>query len=196
MPNVHFKTARLLVRDWLEGDWPLVWALASDPRVTRYQTWLRLPDEDACKQWIADAVHHNELVPRVAYNTAIVLKETDRPIGWLGWGTGGNQNLVWRDTEASQDPAYGHGSFGYALLPEVWNHGYMTEAVRGMVEYVFNVLSLRSMRATCAASNRGSSRVLENAGLRLVHRWQERDDATGIEEEHLAFVLQRSDWSP
>jgi RimJ/RimL family protein N-acetyltransferase len=196
MAAFHFDTPRLRVRDWIPEDWQLVWALASDPGVTRYQTWLRLEDEDACKKWISDAIHHNQLEPRVAYNTAVVLKDGDRAIGWLGWGTGGNQNLVWRGASLKDDPEYGHGSFGYALLPEEWNHGYMTEAVRGMVQYAYDVLGMQSLRASCATSNRASARVLENAGLKLLHRRLERDESLDIEEEHSYYRLERADWRP
>jgi RimJ/RimL family protein N-acetyltransferase len=174
---------RLILRDWIDDDWPLISALASDPAVTRYQTKLRgLPDEDACRRWLADAIHHNQQEPRSAYSTAVIVKETSRAVGWLNWNE-------------SEDPAKGEVSFGYALLPELWRRGYMSGAVRAMLDYVFEVQRRNSVYATCATSNPASVGVLEKAGLSLVERWMHRDDDLGLEEEYRRYRLDRSAWS-
>jgi ribosomal-protein-alanine N-acetyltransferase len=175
------ETPRLILRDWIESDLRLIEALAAEADVTRYQTWLRLRDEAACRRWLNAAISSNQENPRLAYSTAMVLKKTGRAVGWLGWGR-------------AQDPAHGEASFGYALLPSEWGRGYMTEAVLAMLRFVFETLDQNSIYATCADSNRGSARVLEKAGLTLVHRWIERDDELDIEEEHLRYRLNRPAW--
>lgn len=177
----HLETPRLLLRDWVEEDWPLIWTLASDPAVTRYQTRLRLFGEDARRRWLADAIDHNQHQPRFAYSMAVVLRETATSIGWLNWGE-------------SEDPEKGDVSFGYALLPEMWRRGYMSEAVFEMLHYVFGVQRRNSVYATCASSNPGSAGVLEKAGLTLVEHWMHRDDDLEIEEEYRRYQLQRRDW--
>ena len=177
----QLETPRLILRDWTESDLPLIETLASDPRVTRYQTWLRLADADACRRWLETAIFHNLKQPRFAYSTAVVLKETVHAIGWLGWGD-------------AEDPAYGDVSFGYALLPAEWGRGCISEAVVAMLEFVFETLGRGSVYATCAASNPRSAGVLQHAGLTLVHRWMHRDKELNIEEEYLRFRMERSDW--
>jgi [ribosomal protein S5]-alanine N-acetyltransferase len=174
------ETPRLILRDWLESDLPLIEALASDPNVTRYQTWLRLRDDDARRRWLETAIFHNQRDPRFAYSTAVVSRETRRAIGWLGWGR-------------AEDPAHCETSFGYALLPAEWGYGYMTEAVLAMLRFVFETLGRSSICATCATSNRRSARVLEQTGLALVHRWTQRDDEMDSEEEHLRYRMDRTD---
>jgi ribosomal-protein-alanine N-acetyltransferase len=171
----------LLLRDWVEDDWRLIWALANDPSVTRYQTKLRLPDKEACLRWLADAIQGNQQEPRVAYSLAVVLKETATPIGWLNWGD-------------SEDPARGEVSFGYALLPTMWRRGFMSEAVGAMLPIVFDVQRRDSIYATCATSNPASAGVLEKTGLTLVERWMHRDDDLGIEEEYRRYRLDRTQW--
>jgi|CXWL01.1.fsa_nt_gi RimJ/RimL family protein N-acetyltransferase len=179
---LQLETPRLILRDWIEDDWPLIWTLASDPAVTRYQTKLRgLPDEAACRRWLGDAIHHNHQEPRFAYSTAVIVKETSRAVGWLNW-------------VESSDPAKGDVSFGYALLPELWRRGYMSEAVHTMLGYVFEVQRRNSVYATCASSNPASAGVLEKAGLALVERWMHRDDDLGLEEEYRRYRVDRSDW--
>jgi RimJ/RimL family protein N-acetyltransferase len=180
----QLETPRLVLRDWIADDWPLIWALASDPAVTRYQTKLRgLPDEDACRRWLADAIQHNQQEPRSAYSRAVIVKATSRAVGWVNWNESG-------------DPAKGEVSFGYALLPELWRRGYVSEAVRAMLGYVFEVQRRNSVYATCATSNPASAGVLEKAGLHLVERWMHRDNDLGLEEEYRRYRLDKSDWSP
>jgi len=178
----QLETPRLILRDWIESDLPLIEALARESDVTRYQTWLRLGDESACRHWLASAIFHNQQDPRFAYSTAVVSKQTKRPIGWLGWGD-------------AEDPEHGDASFGYALLPTEWGRGYMTEAVLAMLQFVFETLGRNSIYATCAVSNRRSARVLEKAGLTLVHRWMRRDEEMNVEEEHLRYRMERTDWT-
>lgn len=178
---MELHTPRLVLRDWLNDDLTVVRALASAALVTRYQTWLRLHTEEACGRWLAEAIKNNNADPRFAYSMAIVLQSTRRTVGWLGWGE-------------AEDPARGEVSFGYALLPELWRLGYMTEAVRAMLRFVFETQQRRSVYATCATSNPASARVLEKAGLGLADRWTHRDEALGIEEEYRCYLLNRSEW--
>jgi RimJ/RimL family protein N-acetyltransferase len=65
-------TARLLLRDFVEDDAAAVYALSQEPTVTRYQTWLRLASPADARRWVQNAMYHNQLQPRQAYNLAIV----------------------------------------------------------------------------------------------------------------------------
>jgi RimJ/RimL family protein N-acetyltransferase len=178
---MELRTTRLVLRDWVGGDLSAIRALARDDRVTRYQTWLRLDTDEACRQWLADHMKHNNADPRFAYSMAVVAQSSGGTVGWLGWGE-------------AEDPSIGAVSFGYALLPEVWSRGYMTEAVRAMLGFVFDLQQRDSIYATCAISNRRSARVLEKAGLHLVSCSMERDEAFGIEEEQCCYSLKRSEF--
>jgi RimJ/RimL family protein N-acetyltransferase len=175
------ETPRLILRDWQADDWRFVWTLASDARVTRYQTRLRLKDEDGARLWLTSAVFNNNQQPRLAYSMAVTLRDSGEVIGWLNWAE-------------SEDPSKGDVSFGYALLPALWRHGYTSEAVQAMLGFVFETQRRNSVYATCATSNPGSAGVLEKAGLTLVERWMRRDDDLDLEEEYRRYRLDRSDW--
>lgn len=180
---LELRTPRLVLRDWQQGDLPALGALASDERVTRYQPWLRFPDDVACRRWLEESINHNSADPRSRYSLAVVNRSIDHTIGWLNWCD-------------AEDASRGEVSFGYALLPEVWGRGYMTEAVEAMLTLVFDVQQRNSVYASCATGNHASARVLEKAGLRLVDRTMRRDDTLGIEEEHTRYALKRSHWRP
>jgi len=180
--NFLVETGRLVLRDLLESDWPLVYAMSREATVTRYQTWFRLEGVADVPRWLAELLSQtNRRRPRVSYNLAVVLKESNSAVGWLGFGE-------------PVDPTKGAMSFGYALLPSAWGNGYMTEAVEAVLDFAFESLSKESVYATCAESNRASARVLEKAGLHLVERWQQSDDDLGIVEERLCYRLESSDW--
>lgn len=174
-------TPRLVLRDVIVDDWTFVHALSAEPLVTRYQTWLRLPTAQDAQRWVADVTHHNALEPRVAYNLAIVERATEQGMGWIGWGP-----------PSSGDPL--PYNFGYALLPTFWHRGYMTEAVRVMLQWAFEHAQRASIFGECAASNGASRRVMEKAGLRLVAHWAEPDEVTGEPQAHLRFAMTMQEW--
>jgi ribosomal-protein-alanine N-acetyltransferase len=177
------ETPRTILRDLLQSDWPLVYALSRESSVTRYQTWFRLNGELEVQRWLDALISQtNQRRPRVSFNLALVLKENGAPIGWLGFGE-------------PEDPAKGDMAFGYALLPSFWGKGYMTEAVEVMLNFAFESLSKESVYATCAESNQASVRVLEKAGLVIIERWQQRDEIFDIVEGHLCYRIHRSDWA-
>jgi [ribosomal protein S5]-alanine N-acetyltransferase len=180
IPGSQFsiQTERLILRDLTESDLPLVVELSREPDVTRYQDWFRLEDHDACKAFIQNLSNLNREEPRRAYNLVLVQRANSLPIGWLGFGD-------------PEDPTKGDASLGYALLPSQWNRGYMTEAVRALLDFAFSSLAKKSIYATCAASNHASRRVLEKAGLRFVESWQE--ERSGIAEEHVRYRIEVSE---
>ncbi|MEX2246265.1 MAG: GNAT family protein [Dehalococcoidia bacterium] len=72
--------------------------------------------------------------------------------------------------------------------------GYISEAVNVMLRFMFEVQLKESAYASCAAANRASAGVLEQAGMKLVERWMHRDEHVDIEEEYLRYRLERSEW--
>ena len=177
----RLNTARLILRDFVPGDWPSIYALCMEPQVTRYQSWLRLDTEEQTRQWLQGAIYHNQLVPRDAYNLAVELAQPREVSGWLGWGR-------------PSDPTRGDYDFGYALHPAHWGQGYMTEALQAMLKFIFESLGAESITGECALSNRASARVMEKAGLTLSARWPEHDASTGVTEDHLRYAIHYADW--
>jgi [ribosomal protein S5]-alanine N-acetyltransferase len=178
----ELHSPRLVLRDFVEADWAAMYALSLEPEVTRYQTWLRLPDQARAREWVRDAIDNNKIRPRTTYNLAIALASSGRVVGWIGWGR-------------PSDPAKGDYNFGYALHPDVWEQGYMTEALAAMVDFIFETLGAQMVTGDCASSNRGSARVMEKAGLVLTGRWYEPDDETGSSQEMLRYTITFADWA-
>ena len=177
----ELHTPRLLLRDLVAGDWRAIEEMGQSHEVTRYQTWLRVTSAAEARDWVQQAIYHNELPERQAYNLAVCLREPQRAIGWLGWGP-------------PSERAHGDYSFGYALLPSAWGRGYMTEALRAAIANMFERQAAGSVAGECAASNVASARVMEKCGLARVAEWEERDAETGVAEMHYRYVVGREAW--
>lgn len=73
------------------------------------------------------------------------------------------------------DHASARAEIGYVLGRTHWGHGYMSEALGGIVEWAFAQAGLRRIEAEIDPANRPSARLLERAGFvwegRLRERW-------------------------
>jgi ribosomal-protein-alanine N-acetyltransferase len=172
-------TSRLVLRDLVASDWLAIYALSREAAVTRYQTWLRLSTEAEAQIWVANAIYHNRLQPRNAYNLAVV-HQLD-VIGWLGWGRPTNREL-------------GDYDFGYALLPAAWGHGFMTEALHAAITYMFHSLHAQRVFGECASMNVASARAMEKVGMTLSAMWIEQNQTTREEEEHRRYTIDVTAW--
>jgi RimJ/RimL family protein N-acetyltransferase len=172
-------TSRLVLRDFVESDWSVIYALSQESIVTRYQTWLRLSTVAEAQHWVQNAIYHNSLQPRRAYNLAVVHQH--QVIGWIGWGRATNSAL-------------GDYDVGYALLPSAWGHGFMTEALHAAITYMFQRLDAHQVFGECASMNIASARVMEKVGMTLSATWIEQNQTTGEEEEHRRYTIDVTAW--
>jgi len=56
---------------------------------------------------------------------------------------------------------------GYVLNRKYWDKGYMTEAVREMIRFAFEEMSMHRVAANCDLENVRSARVMERCGMKL-----------------------------
>lgn len=62
---------------------------------------------------------------------------------------------------------------GYELLPEHWRKGIMTEALRAMIKFGFEVMKLHSIEANTDPENTASNRMLDKLGFKLEGHFRE-----------------------
>ncbi len=150
---LRLDTERLLLRDLRPEDRPAVHALRSDPAVAG-PMGLAPEGEEESRAWLERAIHHNRLLPRQAFNLAIVLREVRVVVGWIGMS---------RADEG--DEADGVYELSFALLRDHWGKGIMTEAVRVLLSFAFERLQAERVVADCLPHNAASARVLEKVGM-------------------------------
>ena len=88
---------------------------------------------------------------------AIELKPAAKVIGSVG---------LYERMNAQGEPAPQQMDLGYMLTASAWGHGYMTAAVRLIINYAFQDLKLRRLTASCLAPNIASKLILMHAGFR------------------------------
>jgi ribosomal-protein-alanine N-acetyltransferase len=57
----------------------------------------------------------------------------------------------------------------FALHPAYWGRGFAVEAARVVMDYAYDTLDFKKIRASCDVPNSASTRVLERLGMERVH---------------------------
>src|SRR4029450_1408396 len=173
-------TERLLLREFTENDWHIVFAYQSDPRYLRYSPWThRLPED--VERLVQEFIGWQHAQPRCQYQLAIILQTTHLLIG-----TCGIRMAIAHAQEAE---------LGYELHPDSWGHGYATEAAWSMLAFGFGGLRLQRVWAQCLAENTASVRVLERLGMRQERCPQQQH--TWIQHrrwDHVVYTIDRAKW--
>lgn len=94
------------------------------------------------------------------------------------------------------DHGNGKAELGYRLRRAAWGQGYGSEGARALVDAGFSRFGFVHIVANTMAVNRGSRRVMENAGLthvRTVH-FDWADPLPGSEEGDVEYEITREAW--
>lgn len=154
-PPDRIETSRLILRVPTPDDAPAIFARwAQDRDVVQYLTWRPHTSVEGTRAFL----QHIAALRQSAQNFTwvLVLKDEPLPIGMLGI----------RDSRGLE--------LGYVLAKAYWNLGYMTEAVRAVVDWAMEQSTIHRVWAVCDVENRSSARVLEKSGLQregLLRRW-------------------------
>ena len=141
------ETARLILRPFRLDDAEAMFAgWTGDDEVTKYLTWPTHRSVEDTKALLARWVAEYERPERL--NFAIELKEE------------GNKLIGGIDVVHYVD---GVPVIGYNLSRAYWNRGYMTEACRRLLDYLFSQ-GYAEVRIAAMVENVGSRRVIEKCG--------------------------------
>ena len=108
---------------------------------------------------------------------AITLKESNEFIGTCSYETIDNEKHS--------------GEIGYDLLKEYWGHGFMTEALRAVIDYGFGQLGLDRIEANTAPSNTASRSLLERLGFFEEGLFRESSSFSGEFGDDIHYSLLR-----
>jgi ribosomal-protein-alanine N-acetyltransferase len=135
---------RYLVPD----DAPALFALASDPDVTRFFSWGPYRDESEPRDFIERLTAQREAGTRLELG---IVNSGDRPIGLTGYS-----DFVRRDRRAT---------LGTWLGRDHWGSGVNTESKALVLSLGFRHLGLHRVTALASPDNRRSLRALERIGF-------------------------------
>lgn len=149
--TLAIETERLLLRKFsLEDANDMFSNWASDSAVTEYLSWQPHKTLDETRHtllnWVEDYKHIN------TYSWCIALKEMNLAIGHIA---------VIEINDKNQ-----RCELGYCLGKSYWRQGLMTEALNGVIPFLFYEVGVNRIQAKYAADNAASGKVMEKAGMK------------------------------
>ncbi len=145
------ETERLILRQFKAEDNIYMFKnWANDDEVTKFLTWRAHKSVEDSTKVISSWVQSYKAPD--FYNWAICLKETGEPIG--------NIAVV----RYSKD--LGVPYMGYCIGRAYWHKGITAEALKGVIDFLFNEVNVPSILAAHDVNNPHSGGVMQKAGLR------------------------------
>jgi len=144
------ETDRIILRPWRESDAETLYKWASDPDVGPRAGWPPHQNVEESLEIIRTVFND------VLHTWAIVLKETDEPIGAMGYGPSCECDLPARE---------GEPLIGYWVAKPYWNKGICTEALRLMLDHIRESTDIKSLISGHFVDNPASGRVMEKCGF-------------------------------
>ena len=139
------ETERLILRGWRLGDLEDLYEYAQNPEVGPMAGWEPHSSKEVSLEVLKCYMHEDRW--------AIVLKEKGKVIGSVKLAPDENRGKYYAKL------------ISFALSADYWGNGYMTEAVRRVVKYVFEEMNIDLLSVFHYPQNIRSKRVIEKCGF-------------------------------
>ena len=173
------ETERLILRRAIPEDAePMLRNWASDSKVTKYLTWPTYTAistaEAILKEWISNYSQRN------FYQWMIVLKELEAPIGSI--------------SVVRLNDSVAEAEIGYCIGSNWWHRGYMTEALRAVIEYLFVEVGINRITARHDINNPNSGKVMKKCGMKYEGTARSSDRNNQGICDTASYAILRSEW--
>jgi len=146
------ETERLILRRFTVDDAEDMYSnWANDPEVTKFLTWPVHKDVSFTRKLLTDWVSKYD--EGDWFNWAIELKEEGKVIG----------NISVVEIKERAEAA----DIGYCLGRAYWGRGIMPEALKAVMDYLFDKVGVNRVAACHDVNNPKSGRVMDKAGMKL-----------------------------
>lgn len=169
------ETQRLILREFKEEDLTDFYEYASVDGVGEMAGWSHHENIETTKEILNSFIKDNKVF-------AIVYKENNKVIGSLGVEKYGMEDKL----DEFKD-LYGR-SIGYVLSKDYWGKGLMPEAVKCVINYLFNECNLDFIICGYYLFNNQSKRVQEKCGFKP-YRSLMMDTKRGTKEKGILNLL-------
>ena len=175
IPLESFTTKRLLLRKPRLEDASLIFAAyAQDPEVTRYLTFR--PHRDLNDAHAAVDRFLKSWSSGKSYCWLIFRRENDELVGAIS---------------AREDQGI---NLGYLIARSSWGHGFMSEALRAIVEWAFAQPDIFRVWAVCDCDNEASARLLERNGFHqegILRKWSLHPNISDVPRDCYCYAKTR-----
>ena len=147
------ETTRLILRPWKDTDAESLYEYAKNLLVGPSAGWPIHTSVNNSLQIIREVLSADE-------NYAVTIKNNETAVGSIGLMIGDKSNL---------NIGTGEAEIGYWIGVPYWGQGYIPEAVRELMRYAFDELSIANLWCGYFEGNQNSKRVNEKCGLNYHH---------------------------
>lgn len=174
------RTQRLILREIVPSDAEAILNIRGDIRVTRLNSGIPIQSLEESRDLIEKSQQAYDDHRRIDWGIVLEAAPDAGLIGRIGYN-------YW----LRQDR---RASIGYDLGYTFWGKGIMTEAVRAVVRFGFEQMSLNRIEADTDSENYGSMRVLEKAGFKREGIQREQYFEWDTFHDLVLFALLRTDF--
>ncbi|MGL5020774.1 MAG: GNAT family N-acetyltransferase [Mycoplasmatales bacterium] len=171
----EIETDRLILRKFIKSDIKFAFKnWCSDDKVTKHLSWPTHSDISVTESVFNDWIKSYEKDD--FYLWAIVLKETNEPIGSI--------TLV--DINEKENSA----EIGYCIGFNWWNKGIVSEAFSSIIPFLFEEIKLNKIDARHDPENHNSGKVMIKCGLKFEKTLkQNSNNNQGLVDDHCYGLL-------
>lgn len=149
----QIQTERLLLRAFEHSDLDDFFEYASVEGVGEMAGWKHHQNKEESQMILDNFVEHDKIF-------AICLKESGKVIGSLG------VEMYGLEDKLTEFDGYKGRELGFVLGKAYWGQGFMPEAVKSVMDYLFNELDLDFLLCGYYDFNEQSKRVQEKCGFK------------------------------
>lgn len=173
--GIRLETERLILREWNLDDLDDLFEYASNPDVGPRAGWSPHKNKEESLAILNRFINGKKTF-------AIVYKDNNKVIGSLG------VEFYELEEELTEFNNYQGRSIGYVLSKDYWGQGLMPEAVKALIDYLFNELEYDFLVSGHFDFNTRSSRVQEKCGFKS-YRKIVFDTPMGIQQPGVIMLL-------
>lgn len=176
----QLDTARLRIRRFRPEDLDALLGYRNDPDVARFQGWdVPYPRAEG-RDFIDGLVDVSPGQPGTWFQFAVALIASDLLIGDCALRT------------SRSDPRQAELGFSFASAHQ--RHGYASEAVRGVLAYVFTTLGMHRVFSITDTRNQRAQRLLDRVGFRREGEFIENTWFKGQWSSEFFYAQRASEW--
>lgn len=173
------KSERLILRAITLEDAQYIQSIRNNPKVMEFMDSNNHETLEDSKQFIQNNI--TSFKNKEGIYWAIIEKQTEAFIGDFSY---------WRIDKKNH-----RAEIGYTLMPEFWGKGYMSEAIKTIINFGFNDLNLHSIEANINPNNNSSRKLLQKIGFEKEAYFKENYYYNGIYLDSEIYSLLKTNYT-
>lgn len=177
--EIGFITKRLEIRNIKPSDALSMYKYRSDPQIYKFQYWKPQSVQDV-EDFICDKIAKTFNIPDTWYQLSIFIKGFPELIGDIG--------IHFIEADHLQV------EIGYTLSIEHQGKGYASEAIEGVIDYLFHTYHKHRIFASVDPDNIKSIAVLERMGMRKEAHFKKSIWHNGKWVDDIIYSILEEEW--